>query len=290
MHVVLQPDADDRLQLNVHTTFDEHDGGQNPQPWRVYNHTTGDLVHVPKEDTDHLITLPHHGSYRLTVLSNTASTDHIYSTQLGGPAGPPGSGPGGGPHLTSVTPSQVVVGQAPGTVTYRGTGLNSPDIAKAVLMSPGGSASQTGILTPVDATTLRADFPAAAGSPAGAGYAVLMDASDTEVSNRVAVQYVDPPRNFTSVTPANVTNDNAAFDLTCTGNFSDDASVLNLRIAQPNMGGTELHSASVTKNSDTEVVGHFADQAGMVPGSAQVYMWVVGEETAYPGSAFVTFV
>jgi hypothetical protein len=289
MHVVLQPDAADRLQLNVHTTFDEHDGGQNPQPWRVYNHTTGELVHVPKEETDHLITLPVHGSYRLTVLSNTASTDHIYSTQPGGPAGPPGSGPGGAPRISGVTPSQLVVGQAPGTVTFHGTGMDSPDITKAMLMSSGGEGTGTSILTVVDGGTLHADFPAPAGRPAGPGYAVLCADQDVEISNRHTVHYVDPPRNFVSFTPTTVPNDNAAFDLTCTGNFGDDVGVLQLRIAQPAMGGTELHSASVVKNSPTEVVAHFADQAGMTIGSAQVYMWVVGEETAYPGSAFVDF-
>jgi hypothetical protein len=102
-----------------------------------------------------------------------------------------------------------------------------------------------------------------------------------------------PPRSMGGFTPQHVSlaaaSGGVGFDLTVTGEFPDDASVLQVKIAQPTMGGTTLDTAGLMKDSPTQLTAQYADTAGMVEGTAQVYVWVVPEATAYPGSGTVTF-
>ena len=113
----------------------------------------------------------------------------------------------------------------------------------------------------------------------------------TELSGRVPFTWEAAGRDFTTFAPMSfsLAAVAAGFDLTCQGSFPDAASALQVMIAQPTMGGTELRSASVTKTSASEIVGHFAAPTGMAVGSAQVIVLVSPPETFYPGSGFMNW-
>lgn len=193
--------------------------------------------------------------------------------------------------LSSLVPDHAALGAAPGDIKFVGSGMLTEGLSARLWFAGDANYTQTGIVAATDDAELTATFPTAPqGAPAGAGSGVLL-LDDKEVSGRVPFTWDLPPRNYVSHTPLNVSLAAAAsgFDLVCTGTFPDDASALEVNIAQPNMGGTTIVSSSITKDSLTQLTAHFDAPTGMVAGSAQVYIGVPAEQGAYPGSSFVTF-
>lgn len=206
--------------------------------------------------------------------------------------GPGGGGGGGGdPTITSVSPDHCPIGAVPGDITFTGTNLDNPAIALGQLRDPGGNVANTGILSAVTATSLTATFTSDTGSRnPGAGEVGLGDADQYPVTPAIPFTFDPVPRNLDSFTPTTLSIAAVAggFDLTCVGTFGDKDYDLQLVMGQPTLGGTELRSTSVTKNSESEIVGHFGAPAGMVPGDAQVAVATFFEEY-YPGSGFLTW-
>ena len=195
--------------------------------------------------------------------------------------------------LTGLAPDTCVVTAVPGDVAFIGTGMNDPRVKHAKLVAPDGlNGTGTGILAVTDTTRLTATFPNAlfAGAP-GVGYGVLMAEDQlTELTARVPFTWTAAPANFGDFNPKSVSLAAAAagFDLTVTGSFPDAASALVVMIAQPSMGGTELLSTSVTKDSAGQIVGHFANTGAMVVGTAQVIVKTTAE-SFYPNSGTIDF-
>lgn len=207
-------------------------------------------------------------------------------------AGPGGGGGGGGdPTVTGVSPDHCPIAAAPGEVTFTGTNLDNPAIAKAQLRDPSGNIGQTGILSAVTATSVTANFTTdTGGSTPGAGEAGLADADSYPLAPPVPFTFDPIPRDFQTFTPTTLSIAAVAggFDLTCVGTFGDKYYDLQVVMGQPTLGGTELRSTSVTKNSESEIVAHFGAPTGMVPGDAQVAVATMIEEY-YPGSGFITW-
>jgi hypothetical protein len=202
---------------------------------------------------------------------------------------------GGPPVIASVSPNSCDQYGVPGDITFTGTGMSDPAIKGAQLVGPNRFGSGTSIINVVDDTTLVATFPSTATiNPPGQGSAWLYgEDQNTPVSNEVPFTWTSAPpaQNFESMIPSTAVL-GVPLDITVTGGFPDDAADLYVAVHQPALDqGPILQSGSVTKNSNTEIVGHFADTAGMAEGPAQVIVGVgdPASRAYYPGSSFITF-
>lgn len=224
------------------------------------------------------------------------NSDWSASDDFGGgslAAAPPGGG--GPPVIASVSPNTCDQYGVPGDVTFTGTGMTDPAIAGASLVGSNRFGAGTGIINVVDDTTLVATFPSAASiSPPGQGSAFLYGADqNTPISNEVPFTWTGAPpaQNFGSSSPPTAWL-GTPLDITVTGGFPDAEADLYVAVHQPALDqGPILQSTSVTKTSNSEIVGHFADTAGMVEGTAQVIVGTGDPATRayYPGSGSIAF-
>lgn len=194
MRVVLQPDAADRLQLNVHTTFDESDG-QNPQPWRVWILELNEVHDVASGTEDLAVTLPAQGIYTLEVRCNNSSLREKYST---GEVGLPVSMP---VEITAVDPSPVAIwtGFAAHDFVITGTGLDGsgefgPNVVMAMLANAAGDEVSSGGGTHGDGVYNVSFTSLPPGVVAGDKVVVFTkDAMMEPSSNKFEVELVEAP-------------------------------------------------------------------------------------------------
>jgi hypothetical protein len=198
MNVELQPDPDNGLNVNVHTTFDESDE-QFPQPWSLWIIEIQEHHEVASGTDDLAVTLPRQGIFTFEIACNNSTARVKYSTgevALPGPAMPV--------QITAADPDTLPVtgGFESRPVALTGSGFQSqgevggPNVVMAMLANEAGTAEVSSGGGTFDGDTgynvSFTQLPAGV-APGDKGFIYTKSAMMEPSSNKFEIGFVEPP-------------------------------------------------------------------------------------------------
>ena len=202
-----------------------------------------------------------------------------------------GEGGGGGdPVLSAANPNSLPVDSGGASVVL--TGANLSEAGGSEFTYPGGSAQYAVTVDSANQVTVTGVTGPGNADSAGAGTVRLVDVSWLALTDALPFTWTAVARNLADFNPKSLSLAASAggFDLTLTGTFPDAAGILGVMLANAGLSGVQALSASVTKDSESQLTAHFADTGTAAEGvQSQVVVFVGNQanEQYYPGSGMI---